>query len=155
MTANARARASTVAGVTVPMPAAFSIIIPLFNGFFFMCYLVLFVFYLELCNEHSGEPRREHHSRLDLYIVEKRHETVVHVQLLVTVEKRQTRIISDKVYLGFLVSAQHHNIFQDSSGRLSGQACQLKTMAMKMDRMDIVTGVTHANAIALIFPQVE
>ena len=40
-----------------------------------------------------------------LYIVEERHETVVHVQLLVAVEKRQSRIISDKVYLGFLVSA--------------------------------------------------
>src|SRR5439155_2865119 len=57
-----------------------------------------------------------------LYIVEERHETVVHVQLLVTVEKRQPWIVSNKVYLGFLVSAQHHNIFQDSGGRLSGQA---------------------------------
>jgi hypothetical protein len=46
-----------------------------------------------------------------LYIVEERHETVVHVQLLVTVEKRQPWIISNKVHLGFLVAAQHHNIF--------------------------------------------
>ena len=40
-----------------------------------------------------------------LYIIEERHETVVHVQLLVAVEKRQPWIISNKVYLGLLVSA--------------------------------------------------
>src|SRR6266487_3603267 len=84
-----------------------------------------------------------------LYIVEERHETVVHVQLLVTVEEGQPRIISNKVYLGFLVSAQHQNIFQDSSCRLPGQARQVKTMAMEMDGMDIVTGIAHTNAIAL------
>src|SRR5438270_8726671 len=39
------------------------------------------------------------------YIIEERHETVVHVQLLVAVEKRQTRIVSNKVHLGLLVSA--------------------------------------------------
>src|SRR5882762_9459471 len=32
--ANSRARASTISDVTVPIPAAFSIIIPLFSGFF-------------------------------------------------------------------------------------------------------------------------
>ena len=46
-----------------------------------------------------------------LYIIEERHETVVHVQLLVTVEEGQPWIVSNKVHLGFLVSAQHHNIF--------------------------------------------
>ena len=40
-----------------------------------------------------------------LYIVEERHETVVHMQLLVAVEKRQPWIVSNKVNLGFLVSA--------------------------------------------------
>jgi len=79
--------------------------------------------------------------RLD--IVEERHETVVHMQLLVTVEKGQPWIVSNKVYFGFLVSAQHHNIFQDSSCRLPGQARQLKTMAMEMDWMDIVTSIAH------------
>src|SRR5438876_7312543 len=41
MTANSRARASTIAGVTVPMPSAFSIIIPLLSGFFFLFQLLL------------------------------------------------------------------------------------------------------------------
>ena len=90
-----------------------------------------------------------------LYIVEERHETVVHVQLLVTVEKGQPRIISNEVYLGFLVSAQHHNIFQDSSGRLPGQTRQLKTMAMEMDWMNIVTGIAHTNTIALALLEVK
>ena len=90
-----------------------------------------------------------------LHIVEERHETVVHVQLLVAMEKRQPWIISNKIYLGFLVSAQHHNIFQDSSCRLSGQVRQLKTMAMEMDWMNIVTGIAHTNAIALALLQVK
>src|ERR1700693_2184894 len=46
-----------------------------------------------------------------LRVFEKRHETVVHVQLLVAMEKRQPWIIRNKVHLGFLVSAQHHHIF--------------------------------------------
>src|SRR6266403_1844349 len=78
-----------------------------------------------------------------LYIIEERHEAVVHVQLLVAVEEGQPWIVSNKVYLGFLVSAQHHNIFQDSSCRLPGQARQLKTMTMEVDWMDIVTGIAH------------
>jgi hypothetical protein len=40
-----------------------------------------------------------------LYIIEERHEPVVHVQLLVAVEEGQPRIISNEVHLGFLVSA--------------------------------------------------
>jgi hypothetical protein len=40
-----------------------------------------------------------------LYIVKERHETVVHVQLLVAVKKGQPRIISNEVHLGFLVAA--------------------------------------------------
>src|SRR6266404_1071474 len=82
-----------------------------------------------------------------LYIIEERHETVVHVQLLVAVEKREPWIISNEVHLGFLVSTQHHNIFQDSSCPLPGQARQLKTMAMEMDWVDIDTGIAHTNAI--------
>src|SRR6266436_9893724 len=45
MTANSRARASTIAGVTVPTPSAFSIMIPLFSGFFFMFQLLLIRIY--------------------------------------------------------------------------------------------------------------
>jgi hypothetical protein len=96
--------------------------------------------YLELRDEHSSEPRREHRSLFDrscphqiqdqfrlkapqldvcldgffcrsniiaprLCIVEERHEAIVHVQLLVAVEEGQPWIVSNKVYLGFLVSA--------------------------------------------------
>src|ERR1700730_4077382 len=48
MTANSRARASTIAGVTVPMPSAFSIMIPLFSGFFFIFQLLLIRIYLRI-----------------------------------------------------------------------------------------------------------
>src|SRR6266480_2859979 len=46
MRANSRARASTIAGVTVPMQSAFSIMIPLFSGFFFMFQLLVIRIYL-------------------------------------------------------------------------------------------------------------
>src|SRR5438876_12386930 len=65
MAANSRARASTIAGVTVPMPAAFAITIPLFSGFFLMRYQVSIRIYLELRDEHSGELRCEDRSRFD------------------------------------------------------------------------------------------
>src|SRR5438477_6391165 len=45
-----------------------------------------------------------------LYIIEQRHETVVHVQLLVTVEEGQPWIVSNKVYLSFLVSASSKDL---------------------------------------------
>src|SRR5439155_25265863 len=46
MRANSRARASTITGVTVPTPSAFSIMIPLLSGFFFMFQLLLIRMYL-------------------------------------------------------------------------------------------------------------
>src|SRR6267142_6138524 len=61
--ANSRARASTISEVTVPIPAAFSIMIPLFSGFFLIINQPPIRVYLELRDEHSGEPRRERRSR--------------------------------------------------------------------------------------------
>ena len=46
MRASSRARASTIAVVTVPMPSAFSMMIPLFSGFFLIVNRSSFVFAL-------------------------------------------------------------------------------------------------------------
>jgi len=100
--------------------------IPLFSGFFLITNELLFVFTLTCATSiQMSFVANITHDSIDLvvikfnislvqrclYIIEERHETVVHVQLLVAVEKRQSWIIGNKVYLGFVVSAQHHNIF--------------------------------------------
>ena len=55
-------------------------------------------------------------------VVEQRHEAEVHVQLLMTVEERQTGIVSDKVYFDFLISTDHNNIFHHTC---TGFPCEL------------------------------
>src|SRR6266850_3031691 len=77
MTANSRARASTISEVTVPMPAAFSIMIPLFSGFFFMFQSLLIRIYLRT-SVASGlsEEYLRHHSLIFMtqkMTVEERH----------------------------------------------------------------------------------
>ena len=54
-----------------------------------------------------------------LHIVEERHESEVHVQLLVAVEQRQAGVIRDKINFGFLVAPEHYDVFQYSRGWLS------------------------------------
>lgn len=77
------------------------------------------------------------------------------MKLLVAVEQGQTWIVSNEIHFCFLVASQHENIFQHSCHRLSRDASQLKAMPVKMDRMDIVTGVTHPDAVALALLQVK
>jgi hypothetical protein len=46
------------------------------------------------------------------------HETEVHVQLLVAVEKRQTRVVCDEIELDLLKPTHHHDVLNDPGGRL-------------------------------------
>jgi hypothetical protein len=46
-----------------------------------------------------------------LRVFEERHEAKIHVQLLVTVEKRRPRIVSHEVKFKLLKSAQHYYVF--------------------------------------------
>jgi hypothetical protein len=61
MRANSRARASIIAGVTVPMPSAFSIMMPLFSGFLLIFQSLLIHIDPELPDERLGERDREGH----------------------------------------------------------------------------------------------
>src|SRR6266446_7239916 len=77
MTANSRARPSTITGVTVPTPSAFSIMIPLFSGFFFMLQSLLIRIYLRT-SVASGLSEEDlcHHSLVFMtqeMTVEERH----------------------------------------------------------------------------------
>jgi len=46
-----------------------------------------------------------------LHIIKQRHEAEIHMQLLMTVKQGQAGIVGDEIYLGFLISAQHYDIF--------------------------------------------
>ena len=75
--------------------------------------------------------------------LEQGHEAEVHVQLLVTVEQREARIIRNKIDLHFLVATDHDNILRNTGRRLPRHTRQFETMAVKVDRMDVVAGVAH------------
>jgi hypothetical protein len=84
-----------------------------------------------------------------LYEIEQRHETEVHMQLLMAMGQRQPRIVGGESDFRFLLTAQHHHVFPHAGGRFPGDVRQLKTVAMQMHWMYIVAGVTHADSITL------
>ena len=88
-------------------------------------------------------------------VVEQGHETEVHVELLVTVEESQAGVVGDEVDLHLLIAADHDDVFDDAGGGLAGDACELEAVAMKMDGVDVVAGVAHAQAVAMALMQVE
>jgi len=74
------------------------------------------------------------------------------MKLLVAMEECESRIIGDEVDLSFLIPADHHDVFDNSGSRPAGEICQLETMAMEMDGMNIVTRVPHFNSVARALP---
>ena len=66
-----------------------------------------------------------------LRVVEQRHEPEVHVQLLVTVEKSQAKVIvGNEVDLASLITAQHNDILHHAGGFRSREVAQLKAVTM-------------------------
>src|ERR1700722_19929371 len=90
-----------------------------------------------------------------LGVIEQSHEAKVHVQLLMTMEKRESRIIGDKVYFILLIATEHYNVFHYASGRRPGEVSHLEGVTMKMDGVNIIAGVAHAEAIAPALLEVE
>jgi hypothetical protein len=84
-----------------------------------------------------------------LGIIEQRHESEVHVQLLMTVEQGSAGIVGDKVDLHFLISAKHDDILDNPGRRLSGDAREFEAMTMQMHGVNVVAGIAHAQPIAL------
>jgi hypothetical protein len=90
-----------------------------------------------------------------LNIREQGHKAEVHVQLLVAVEQGEAGIVGNEVDLGFLVSAHHHNVFHHAGGWLSGDPREFEAVPMQMNRVDVITRIAHANAVALPLMQME
>ena len=80
-------------------------------------------------------------------VAQERHEPKVHVQLLVTVEKRQPWIVGDKIERRFLESAEHENVLDHPGGGLPADLRQLEAVPMKMQRMDVIAGVAELEAV--------
>jgi len=88
-----------------------------------------------------------------LRIIHQAHKAEVHVQLLRAVEERHPGFAGDEVHFCLLIAAQHHNVLHDACGRLPRDARQLERVAMQVDGMNIVAGISHAQAV--VFPLVQ
>src|SRR5580692_7353871 len=84
---------------------------------------------------------------LELHVLEERHEAEIHMQLLMAVKQREPRIIRHEIDLHLLIPANHDHVLDDSRGRLPCHTCQLKTVAVKVDRMDVIARVPHPQPI--------
>src|SRR5277367_2378738 len=85
--------------------------------------------------------------RASLHVVEQRHQTEIHMQLLVAMEQRQPRVVRNEIYFRFLVSSEHQHIFHDSGGGFSGQARKFKTVPVQMDWVNVIACVAQTDAI--------
>ena len=65
-------------------------------------------------------------------VVKQRHESKIHVELLVAVEQGSTRVVRHKIKLQLLKSAEHHDILQDTESGFAADACQLEAMAVQV-----------------------
>ena len=74
-------------------------------------------------------------------ILNQLHEAEVHVQLLVAVEERRTRVVGDEIKLDLLKPAEHNDILNDPSGQFVADAHQFETVAVQMQRMHIVARI--------------
>ena len=67
------------------------------------------------------------------------------------VKQREAGIVRDKIHFNFLIPADHDHIFHHARSANSGKLGQFEAVAMKVNRMNIVAGIAHAQAVALAF----
>src|SRR5690349_6105980 len=76
-----------------------------------------------------------------LGIIEQRHQTVIHMELLMAMKQRASRIVGYEIEFDLLVAAQHYHILDDARGRFPGNPHQFETVAMQMHGMNIIAAV--------------
>ena len=84
-------------------------------------------------------------------VVEQKHEAKIHVQLLMAMEQRQSRMIGNEIKFHFLKAADHDHILNDAGCRLASYAHELEAVAVQMQGMDVVAGVTEFKTVAASF----
>src|SRR2546422_2838223 len=68
---------------------------------------------------------------------------------------REAWIVGDEIHFGFLVASEHHDILEYSGCGFSREAGQLKAMTVKVDGMNVITGIAHSNAVTLAVLQMK
>ena len=87
---------------------------------------------------------RSHH-------VEQQLESVVHVELLMAVEKGHTFDCRRHIYFNLPEALYKHDILQNASGGLAVHICQLEAVPVQVDRMGVIGLIVEHQAIALSF----
>src|SRR6185437_5242626 len=80
--------------------------------------------------------------------IEESHEAEIHMLLHMAMEEAAAGLIGRKVDCHRLKAAEHRHVFDDATRRMPGNGGELEAVAMQMDRMNIVGGVRHTQAIA-------
>src|SRR5579885_2012223 len=88
-------------------------------------------------------------------VVEKSHESEIHVQLLMAMEERKAGIIRYEIHRNFLISSHHYHVLHHARSRRSHDIRQLECMAVQVNRVEIVTGIPHMDTIAAALLQVK
>ena len=63
-------------------------------------------------------------------------------------EECHAGIAGDEIDLGFLIAAQHQDIFHESCRWIARVADQFERMPMQMNRVNVITGIAHPDAVA-------
>src|SRR5271167_5191328 len=71
------------------------------------------------------------------------------------VKQSQAGVLRREVHLGFLISTDHDDILHNTRRRYSRDLSELEIMPVKMDGMNIIAGISHAEAVAPALPQME
>src|SRR5258708_1175153 len=66
-----------------------------------------------------------------------------------TVEQGQAGIVRCKSHFDFLISSDHNDILHDACSRYSRELGEFETVPVKMDRMNVVAGIVHPQAVTL------
>ena len=61
-------------------------------------------------------------------IVEKCHEAEIHMQLLMTMEERQPRVVRNEIKIELLKTSQHYHILDDACGWPAADTCQFEAV---------------------------
>ena len=60
----------------------------------------------------------------------------------------RSRIVGDEIEFDFLETAEHHHVLDHAGGRLAADAHKFETVAVQMQRMDVVAGVAELQPVA-------
>src|SRR6266446_5968895 len=66
-----------------------------------------------------------------------------------TVKQGQARIVSPEVYFDFLIPADHDDILHHTCAPYPRELGEFETVPVKMDRMNVVAGIVHPQAVPL------